>query len=194
MRNICLFGGTFDPVHQAHIALAESVCNQYNISRFLFIPAKIAPHKQQVESAPPAHRLAMLKIALRDHPQLGFSDCELHREGISYTFDTVCALQKELFSQFHHWYYLIGSDNLLSFKSWYRWNELLDRIIFLVAPRPGFSIENADPEILKRVEVLDTAFYDISATELRKNVSHFESGWLHPAVVEYIKTHHLYGA
>ncbi|HDR04566.1 MAG TPA: nicotinate (nicotinamide) nucleotide adenylyltransferase [Candidatus Marinimicrobia bacterium] len=192
MKRICLFGGTFDPVHKGHIALAEAVCQAYNISRFIFIPARVAPHKEGSDSAAPWHRLEMLRLATKGKPLFEISDMELQREGISYTIDTITSFQKEYPASDIRWFYLIGSDNLLIFKSWRNWSELLKKLEFLVAPRKGFPIEEAESDILEKMIVLDTPYLDVSATKLRNHLALLKSQWLEPIVAEYILNQKLY--
>jgi nicotinate-nucleotide adenylyltransferase len=138
MQNIGLFGGTFDPVHKGHLAVAELAVNTISLDRLLFIPAADPPHKKQ-PGASYSHRVAMLELALaRANREFQISLLEAERAAPSYTVDTLLELKKRLGLQ--NFYFIIGADSLLELHLWYRYHHLLELTDFIVAARPGISM------------------------------------------------------
>ena len=133
MRRWALFGGSFDPVHYGHLALAELLRELEHLDRVLFVPARRSPHKGATGAAA-AHRLAMLRLAVRGNARLGVSDLELRRRGPSYTIDTVRALASR-------WQerptLLVGGDALLDLPTWRESAALLGEARIVVFARPG---------------------------------------------------------
>ena len=133
MRRWALFGGSFDPVHNGHLALAELLCELEELDRVLFVPARRSPHKGST-AATPRQRLAMLRLAVRGNPRLGVSDLELGRRSPSYTIDTVRTLAAR-------WQQrptlLLGGDALLDLPTWRESAALLREARVVVFARPG---------------------------------------------------------
>jgi nicotinate-nucleotide adenylyltransferase len=137
-QNVGLFGGTFDPVHNGHLAVAELAIKKMSLDRLIFIPAADPPHKKQ-PGASYSHRVAMLEIALAGaDPDFQISLLEAERAAPSYTVDTLLELQKRLGSQKFH--FIIGADSLLELHLWYRYRRLPELTDFIVAARPGISM------------------------------------------------------
>lgn len=161
--NIGLFGGTFDPVHKGHIALARAAIERCKLHYVLFVPANVPPHKQQRPIAPFTHRFAMLALATTEEKCFVPSLLEAPEEGAparkekpNYTIDTVRRLKQSLKSS-DRLFLLIGVDAFAEIASWHQAEALFKEVAFIVAGRPGYSladVANALPEKLRpRAEV-----------------------------------------
>ena len=136
---LILFGGTFDPVHRAHISAARAVSKALQQAPVYLLPNAVPPHRPQ-PLADAGHRLAMLKLAIAAYPQLRLDDRELHRDGPSYTIDTLLELRHEQINR--PLVLVIGADSLATLQHWYRWQEYPALCHLAVLPRPG----SAEPE------------------------------------------------
>ena len=162
--NIGLFGGTFDPVHRGHLALARAALEQYKLHRIYFVPANIPPHKQQQPLSPFVHRFAMLALATAEEKAFVPSLLEAPDEGAApvrkkaakarrpnYTIDTVRRL-KQSFKNSDKLFLLIGMDAFADIAKWHQAEALFRECEFVVASRPGYSladVANALPENLR---------------------------------------------
>ncbi|HEV8468649.1 MAG TPA: nicotinate-nucleotide adenylyltransferase [Candidatus Limnocylindria bacterium] len=183
VTRIGVFGGTFDPVHVGHLAIANAALEELRLDRIIFVPARRTPLKQQAPLASATDRLAMLEAATRDEPRFGVSRIEVDREGPSYTVDTLEALrdQGELFL-------IVGSDAYADFERWRDPSRIRTLATVVVAARPGA------PNAPGNIPVLDTPLMDISSRELRARAARGRSlRYLVPeAVLRYIEEHRLY--
>uniref|UniRef100_UPI0040563010 nicotinate (nicotinamide) nucleotide adenylyltransferase n=1 Tax=Candidatus Electronema sp. TaxID=2698783 RepID=UPI0040563010 len=136
MERIGLFGGTFDPVHVGHLAIAEQAAEELRLDQVLFIPAADPPHKRRTWASY-GQRVAMLEAALVDHSRFSISLIEAELPAPSYTVDTLLELRKRLAGQF---YFLIGADSLLDIHLWHRFQDLLKLTKFIVISRPGIPL------------------------------------------------------
>ncbi len=127
------FGGTFDPVHTGHLALAREVLKQGRADRILFVPAPVPPHKEVRNISAFEHRFAMVGLAIADDPGFACSDIEKHRTGKSYTIDTLTELTAA--GCYGEILLLIGSDSLRQLHLWYRCHELVEKFGLIVYPR-----------------------------------------------------------
>lgn len=190
-RQIGLFGGTFDPPHVGHLIIAETARVQLSLEQVHFVPAACAPHKQGRKASPAVHRLGMLKLALRNHPEFVASDLEIRRGGVSYTVDTLRQLAVK-HPKADLWL-IVGSDNLRDLYRWKEPQEILKQCRLAVYVRPGYPVSK---QILHRTHavVLEGGLLDISATVIRRIEARSGSiRFLVPAVVErYIRRHRLY--
>ncbi len=135
---LAVFGGSFDPVHNGHLGLAQAVAEAGLADEVLFVPARRPPHKAGRSLADGHHRLAMLRLAIEPFPAFSVSDIELERsEGFSYTFDTLSVLRR-VFPE-HDLFFLMGVDSLRDLHTWHRAGELVQHFDFIVYPRPGVS-------------------------------------------------------
>jgi nicotinate-nucleotide adenylyltransferase len=130
-----IYGGSFDPVHNAHLLVAQAALEELQLERLFFVPAARSPFKPGSEPAPANERLRLLRLALAGRPKCALDDQEIRRGGVSYTIDTVRDFQQrhpgaELF-------YLIGSDHVATLPQWKGADELARRVRFVVIPRPG---------------------------------------------------------
>jgi nicotinate-nucleotide adenylyltransferase len=187
---IAIFGGTFDPVHNAHLVVAREAADALALDRVLFVPAKNPPHKLGEHHAPYEDRLQMVDLACTTDARFETSRLE-DRAGRSYSFDTVqlarnqCPPDTRLF-------FLIGADAFAEIRSWHRWQELLGIVEFIVVSRPrrGFEVPEG-----ARVHRLDTLELPISSSGIRACLARGEFDVPVPDVVrEYIRDHGLYGA
>lgn len=135
---LAVFGGSFDPVHNGHLSLAQAVVDAGLADEVLFVPARLPPHKRIRDLADGRHRLEMIRLTLESHPAFSVSDIELERgEGFSYTFDTLSVL-RQVFPE-HQLFFLMGMDSLRELHGWHRAGELVQHFDFVVYPRPGVS-------------------------------------------------------
>ncbi len=185
---IGLLGGSFNPIHNAHLILAREAKKQLGLERILFIPSCSTPKKEESLSASPEDRLEMVKIAIRNDPGFSFSDIEIRRGGVSYTIDTVKALRKEMPEA--SFVFLIGSDALAALSTWKSADELLRLCPFAVAERPGFPVK----KISNGTRLIRLSPLDISSEMIRQRVSEGKpvTKWVPPAVWAYIREHALY--
>jgi nicotinate-nucleotide adenylyltransferase len=146
MARIGLFGGTFNPIHRGHVAVAHQLRRDFPLDRIYLIPSRIPPHKGRSDLASAVHRLAMIELALSEMEAeaLLLSDLELHREGPSYTVDTVAAFREQL-SSGDDLYLIMGADAFLELDSWRRWRALLAAVSLIVMSRPGSAGMGGSP-------------------------------------------------
>lgn len=184
MQRIGIYGGTFDPIHHAHLILARDARETFALDEVIFIPAAISPHKLAWQPTAPAIRAEMVRAAIADVPGFTIDECELHRPGPSYTIDTVHALQAGRSAA--EWFYFIGEDNVPLLETWHCFAELETLVRFVVMNRSSQPLAHRYPFLPRRI--------DISATEIRNRVASGRSlRYLVPmAVEELIKRHQLY--
>jgi len=178
---ICIFPGTFNPIHEAHLKMAEFALDYYGFDRIIFIPAGIPPHKN-ISTNLAKHRLNMVKLAVSKNPRFEVSDIEYKREGKSYSLITV----KKIIGQYNinsRLNFLIGTDAFDKIESWYKADELKELVHFIVFPR-GMEIT---PKEGFDYELAPMDYINISSTEIRKK--HNESI---KEIKEYIKQNDLY--
>lgn len=194
MKKIILFGGTFDPIHNGHLAVAKSASQQIKASKVILIPARRSPHKHQKPLATDDDRLAMLKLAVGSDNLFEASAIELNRGEPSYTIDTVRLLKQKM-GQDCEFYWLLGADMLKDLMKWHKINELIDECNISVMNRGGFDKPNFDglPEKLRQNQI-QTPLIDISSTEIRKRVADGLdiSELVTPEVSAYIRKRKLY--
>lgn len=180
---IALFGGSFDPPHVGHLQVAKEVIRHKIVDDVWFIPCADHPFRKQMTSA--VHRVAMLKL-LSDFPVQSW---ELHREGPSYSIDTLEYAAKT-FPE-HTFFWLLGSDQLQSFQQWHRWKDLLAAFVVLVYPRMNFPLTTVPEGMIALPQLPQT---NISSSQIRDAVREKKSiGALVPtAIARYIQTHALY--
>ncbi|HEV8671378.1 MAG TPA: nicotinate-nucleotide adenylyltransferase [Candidatus Limnocylindria bacterium] len=180
-----VFGGTFDPVHVGHLAIALAALESVPLDRVVFVPARRSPLKDRDPLAGVADRVAMLEAAIAGEPRFALSRVELERDGVSYTVDTLERLrsQGELFL-------ILGSDALADLARWRAPDRIRELATILVAARPGAP--DVDP--LHRARAFDAPRLDISSRELRARAARGMSlRYLVPdAVWEHIKKRGLY--
>ena len=164
-KRIGLFGGTFDPVHKGHLALARSALKGLNLDRVIFIPVRRSPFKPKISISGSAHRLKMLRLSLRGMKKCAVSDCEIRRPGPSYTVDTVRKFRKKY--PRGALFLILGSDALAGFKRWKNWKEILNLCVLAVGRRKGTK-GKAPRGLEKKIVFLKPPMPNVSSTEVRK--------------------------
>ena len=189
---IGIFGGTFDPVHHAHLIIVEYVRLDQRLDRILFVPSLISPHKQNEQVSDASDRLSMLREAVKGNRAFEVSDMEIKRGGVSYTVDTVRAIAED--NPKDQLFVLIGSDNLAEFHTWRDPAEILRMARLVALRRPGYAEDHSGNPLLKDVIMCDVPGLDISSTNIRHRVADGLSiSLMVPEGVEkYILEHGLY--
>ena len=191
-HRVGIFGGSFNPPHVAHLAVAEAARDGLALDRVVWIPAATPPHKQHLNLTSPEHRLAMTRLAVADNEAFVVSDMEIGRAGVSYTVETVRALQDANPEVDFH--LLVGGDSFAQFHTWVEPDEIARRVSLVVYPRPGADLSEVTPSLMARATVLDRPLLDPSSTALRRLLRTGRSArYLVPdAVLAYIAEHGLY--
>lgn len=203
-QRVGMFGGAFDPPHWAHRALAETALRQLGLDALHILPTGHAWHKARVLSSA-AHRVAMCRLAFGDLPSVKIDEREIHREGPSYTADTLGELAREYPGA--QLFLVLGADQLLAFRTWVRWQEVLDLATLAVANRAtnigadaplDQAVETDLSQVQLPFERLDMPLKNISATAVRARLGQAARSeralevLVPEAVAGYISTHHLY--
>ena len=194
-RNIGVMGGTFDPVHLGHLAVAEEAREVLGLERILFVPAGQPPHKPAVEISPVEHRVAMVELAIADNPAFELSRIEVDRAGPSYTVDTVEALARDADVTL-----ILSAETFAELPTWHEPERLFEAGHLAVVPREGYPAP--DPAWLAatfpgredRVIYLDAPHLGVSSTAIRDKVAAGRSiRYLVPTTVgAYITANNLY--
>jgi nicotinate-nucleotide adenylyltransferase len=192
MRRIGLFGGTFDPPHLGHLALAEHARDRLGLDEVRFIPAGQPPHKRGEGIAPAAARLAMTRLAVRGNPAFTVSTLEVRRGGPSFTVETLRTVAAA--TPAARLYLLMGADSLDDFATWHEPETILRLATLVVAGRPGAGTRRLEPRGRGRIVRLDNAEIALSSSLVRNRVRAGRSvRYLVPdAVAAYIVRHRLY--
>ncbi len=185
---IAIFGGTFDPVHQAHLTLAREAANAVALDRVLFVPASHPPHKRNVTSAPYEDRFRMVELACAGEPLFEPSRLEAGRAS-SYSIDTIERVKKTLGAG-DELFFLIGADAFAEIRTWYRWGDVITAVQFIVATRPGHTYTEPSRA---RVHRLESMAMEVSSSDIRARLAAGAAPEELPApVLDYIRTHRLY--
>jgi nicotinate-nucleotide adenylyltransferase len=203
-RKIALFGGTFDPIHLGHTAVAAAAGEHIGADKVVFVPAKRSPLKAFFPEAGDEDRLAMIALAIAGNSSFDLSDYELKKQGPNYTLETVRHFQK-LFGDNTLLYWLAGADSLEDLPHWYGITELIDECNLAVMHRGGLEPPDFSKFqsvwVTSRVEklqrnIIKTPLIDVSSTEIRRRLSAGRDvcGMVCPKVLQYIRERQLYGA
>ena len=211
--NVAIFGGTFDPVHRGHLAVARAAQRACRLGRIYFVPADVPPHKQRLSITPFEHRYAMLALALRDEKTFLPSLMESRRQSAraggpdtrpNYTIDTVRRFRRTM-KKADRLFFIVGIDMYQDIDTWHQPDELQREVEFIVVSRPGYRL----PDVASRkgaslratqreageakVHWLGNVAENISSTRLREILaSGHKTKWLDPMVLAYIRKEHLY--
>lgn len=192
-RRMGIFGGTFDPPHLGHLALADWAREALALDRVVFVPAARPPHKRGRRMSPAVHRVAMTRLAVRGNRAFGVSTLEVRRDGPSYTVDTLRVLTRAHGGA--ALWLLMGEDSLREFPTWHAPGEILELARLAVAGRPGERApRRLAPAARRRVVWLHNPELQISSSTIRDRMRSGRSvRYLVPdAVVRYAETHGLY--
>jgi nicotinate-nucleotide adenylyltransferase len=201
-RRIALLGGTFDPIHLGHTAVAAAAAEHIGAEKVVFVPAKRSPLKSFFPEASDADRLAMIALAISDNQKFQLNDYELRKPRPSYTLETIRHFQAD-YGRESMIYWLIGADSICELSRWFGIIELIDECNLCVMFRGGFEPPDfskfkdiwgvARVEKLQR-NIVQTPLIDISSTEIRNGLAsgHDVTGMLAPPVADYIRKHGLY--
>jgi nicotinate-nucleotide adenylyltransferase len=191
---IAMFGGSFDPIHCAHMACATAALERFNLDQILFVPADIQPLKQERDLVPLHHRYAMLSLATRKEKR--FVPCMME-SGISYTSNTV----RQLLSQYRYengWSHpislIVGRDAFNGLKNWHEQEYLRQNCHFIVANRPGYKIDNPFGKEVNFSKMNDVCI-ETSATNIRRLLGEgkrLNRYIIDPLVMQYIQKTQLY--
>jgi nicotinate-nucleotide adenylyltransferase len=196
---IGVLGGTFDPVHLGHLAMAEEARKALGLEEVLMVPAGQPVWKTPQRIAPAEHRLRMLRLALDEKPHLQVSMIEMERTGPSYTADTLDELKKRYGGEVEI-YFILGWDSLSHLPEWHEPERIIDKCYLVAVPRPGFprprleDLERKLPGITKKVVMMNRPRRDISASEIREMAARGQSidGMVPGPVAAYIAKNRLY--
>lgn len=219
-KRIALYGGTFDPVHVGHIAIARELLRLLALDEALFIPAFVAPHKREQQVTPALQRYAMLALATQDDTRLSISTVELDEPAKPYTVETLSRMQSRL-GQESQLFFVMGADSWMEIRTWREWERVLELSNHVVVTRPGYelSTEHVTPAIRQRVVdlrglepeaiapaieinegakiyITDAVLMDVSATEIRAlaraGQSREVAELVPPPVADFIEKYKLY--
>ena len=193
MRRLGIFGGTFNPVHIAHLIIAQDVWERFELEKLVFVPAAAPPHKHDPSIVSPLHRCSMLSLAIEANPAFEVSDVEIRRGGRSYTVDTLATFRK-IYPRPIELLFIMGLDQALEIQTWKEPETLFALADIVVVSRPSYELAGLKEEIKEKVRLHQGRLVDISSTEIRRRV---EAGqpikYLVPGAVEsYIHDHGLY--
>ncbi len=208
---IGLYGGTFDPVHAGHLAIARALVRQFVLDRFVFIPAFHAPHKVRLEPTSAYDRYGMLCLATQDDERLAVSRAEIEQPDKPFSVETIPRLQAAYPGD--KLFFVMGADSWRDIKTWREWQTVLGSINHIVITRPGFEIEadHVTSEISEKIVDLrkgtfeereeqsiyftDAVNIDVSSTHIREQIRAGYDDWTHQlpaAVAKYIEKYQIY--
>jgi len=183
--SIAIFGGTFDPIHNAHLTVAREAADQFALERVLFVPASQPPHKSETTCASWEDRFHMVELACAGDARFIPSQLE-EGGGPSYSILTIEKVRREN----HDLWFIIGADAFAEITSWYRWGDVIAETGFIVVTRPGHDYSTPDGA---RVRRLDTLALPVSSSDIRARLAAGElPAELPPRVADYIRARGLY--
>ncbi len=199
MARIGVYGGTFNPIHNTHIEIAEYAKKQFNLDSVIFLVAGTPPHKNTAESISDINRLNMVKIAISNHPDFMVDDREIYRAGKSYSYLTFSEYHKEYSDD--ELFFIMGSDSLINFKNWVKPDIISEYANILVAPRIGDDLDSIEKAVFECKNLFEGDFFiidykanDLASSTIRQsfieNMPFKEQ--LNPRVIDYITQHNLY--
>ncbi len=194
-----IFGGTFDPIHNGHLAVARAAQNQLKLDRVVFVPVGTPPHKRWQPVTPAEHRWQMVSLAVAENPRFCVSRVDIDRAAPQYSVDTIRLLRREFGTSAEDTFFIIGADALENFPHWKNAAGIVAQCRIAAVHRPEFrpdvqSLFAAVPQLQSRLVWVEMPPVPISATEIRRRVGQGQSiaGMVPPAVAKYIARHRLY--
>ena len=194
-----IMGGTFNPVHIAHLILAENAYREFDLDSVMILPNGDPPHKAIEKLSDNHARVEMLRLAVENTPYFCLSEMEMQRKGLSYTSDTLAELNRR--HPDTDYYFIMGADSLFQIETWHEPDRIMASCIILAAVRDHHSMEEMEAQAghLRRkfgadIRLMHVPALDLSSSDIRKRVSEGHSiRYMVPEKVEsYIKEHHLY--
>ena len=197
MTAVAIFGGTFNPIHCGHLAIAEEVRSRYKLDKIIFVPTFIPPHKDPRELVDARLRTIMIYLATVSNPLFEVSTYEVEKGGTSYSVDTVRHFQ-QIYGKQIQLHFILGADMLVEIDRWKNIEELFKICRFIAVPRPGFDIQKIinqyflstenfkfATELLENISAADVPMFDISASDIRRRIREWKSiKYLVPEPVE----------
>lgn len=199
LRKIGIMGGTFDPIHNGHMIIAQEVLEHFKLDKILFIPNGNPSHKKASHLSSKKNRYNMVKLAILDNPNFQINDIEYKSEKPNYSYNTISSL-KELYSD-SEFYFIVGDDSILDILNWYNSSQLLTLCKFIVVNRPNCNNDAVSEQINlltlnygAQILRIDHLGFDISSTNIRNRIYQNRSiKYLVPPIVEdYIRKKELY--
>jgi nicotinate-nucleotide adenylyltransferase len=198
-KKIGVMGGTFDPIHNGHLAIAGLVKEKLALDEVVFIPDNIPPHKLAQHWSPAQDRYKMTELGIQGKAGFVISDLELKRAGISYTYDTLKYL-RDSYGDEDDFYFIVGADSLVQLHTWHKAKELIKLCTFVAVTRPGFASDMADTledfkkQGIENVVMVETPEFPVSSTQIRNLVRAGKpiAELVPKAVAEYIRQTDLY--
>lgn len=189
MKRIGILGGTFNPLHIGHLAIAEVAQEKMDLDRVIFVPTAQPPHKRILHLASAQHRLEMVRLSIQNNPKFEVSDYEVKKGGKSYTIDTV-EYFREKFGHEAKLFFILGGDAAAQLHTWRQIDDLIQKISFVVVNRPGN--DDCAPEIPHHS--ISMPGLDIASSYIRKRIHQGKSiKYLVPEeVFRYIEKHEIY--
>jgi nicotinate-nucleotide adenylyltransferase len=192
VSRVGVFGGTFDPVHNGHLIMAQEAVVRLKLDRMLFVAANRPSHKRAPDLADVEHRIAMLRLATRGNAAFEVSRVEADRGGFSYTVNTLETLRHSIRGDL---FFLMGQDSLADFAGWRDPDRILELARLVVFPRGEGDMPSLPPSLRRRVLYVKPPRIGISSTEIRRR---FRRGlpvryWIPDSVLGYMTRHGLYG-
>lgn len=199
MKKVGIMGGTFNPIHNGHLFLAEHACEQAGLDYVMFMPTLNPPHKADIALVSAEHRINMVKLAIKSNPKFILSDLELNRPGLTYTSDTLNILkEREPDTEF---YFIVGADSLMMMPNWRNPQTVFSLSVIVAGGRADYSMEQLKKqakyleETYKgKVILLDMPTMEISSEKIRDRLSNNKSVryYVPDEVLSYINENNLY--
>ncbi len=216
MKRIAFYGGSFDPLHDGHLTIARTLTEQFELDKFVFIPAFHAPHKKEKKPTSAFHRFAMIALATNTAPKIEVSKMELELPERPYTVETLTRLKNELTDT--QIFFVMGADSWAEITTWREWEKVLTLVNIIVVTRPDYEIgfthvtdeirarivdlrkveeknQSRIPNSESRIYITDSVRIDISATEIRQKIKENADDWQKDVpneVANYIEKYELY--
>lgn len=199
MKKVGIMGGTFNPIHNGHLFLAEHACEQAGLDYVLFMPTFNPPHKAGIALVSGEHRINMVKLALKSNPKFKLSDLELNRPGLTYTSDTLEILkEREPDTEF---YFIVGADSLMMMPHWRNPQTVFSLSVIVAGGRVDYSMEQLREQVKYleatyngKIILLDMPIMEISSEKIRDRLSKNKSirYYVPDEVIAYIEENKLY--
>ncbi|MCF7832574.1 MAG: nicotinate (nicotinamide) nucleotide adenylyltransferase [Candidatus Marinimicrobia bacterium] len=194
MMTLCLYGGSFDPVHKGHMYFAERITDTFKVDAFFFIPAHTSPFKSETKHTSDEHRLSMLEIACKNIPNSHVSSLEIDRKGLSYTIDTLKAFQ-ELYPG-HRMFWVIGDDHLATLEKWKGYPDHFHYCDFIILPR---KVKDLKEQIethpyRSQLHILPSDKIGVSSSVIRQALAENRPilSYVSQEINDYIRANNLY--